>query len=207
MIRSMLRTGSMLGLAAAAGLCALPAHGDGGPSLDIIHMLTPIDSVPTKEALTSVLQSPNNEVTVLRDFALDRTLDFGMRLRAVRALPHFCPDPPTPQPTACHQAILAVLNSIDTGTDSPGQKILRRRAAIEALGAARSGLPEDVTLLADFLDDSSRDIRVAAARALRDICDPAAIEPLRRQRDAQNEVPQVVHAIEEALAALQQCGQ
>lgn len=193
------------GLIVVASLCTLPAHGDGdagSPSLDVIHALTPIDSVPTKEALTSVLQSPDNELALLAGYAVDPELDFGMRLRAVRALPHFCPE----QPAACRLAIRAVFTHIDSSADAPGQKILRRRAAIEALGAARSGNPEDVVFLADFLDDPSRDLRVAAARALRDLCDPAAIDPLQRQLAAPNEVAQVIHAVEEALAALQQCG-
>jgi HEAT repeat protein len=200
-MKRMRRTGILL----MACLCALPAHGDedaGAPSLDVIHTLTPIDTVPSKEALTSVLQSPDNELALLAGYAVDPDLDFGMRLRAVRALPHFCPE----QPAACRLAIRAVFTHIDSSADAPGQKILRRRAAIEALGAARSGLSEDVTFLADFLDDPSRDLRVAAARALRDLCDPAAIEPLRRQRDAPDEVAQVIHAVEEALAAIQQCG-
>lgn len=184
-------------------MCVLPAQGGEGPSLDIVHKMTPIDTVPTKEVLRSVLQSPSNELAVLQGYALAPQLDFGVRLRAVRALPHFCSE----QPIACRAAILGVLTDVDLAlADPPGQKLLRRRAAIEALGAAHTGRPEDTALLADFLDDPSRDIRVAAARALRDLCDRAALEPLRRQRDTTGEVPQVVHAIDEAIAAIQQCG-
>lgn len=198
----MARARGALGLGVLVGLCALPAQGqESPPSLEVIHALTPIDAIPTKEALTTALRSPTNELALLRGYALNASVDFGVRLRAVRAIPHFCPE----QPAACRLAIVDVLGDLPAG-DTPGQQILRRRAAIEALGVARSGLPEDVTLLADFLDDPSRDLRVAAIRALRDLCDPAAIEPLERQRDAEGEVAQVIRAIEGALEALGQCG-
>jgi HEAT repeat protein len=121
-----------------------------------------------------------------------------MRLRAIRSLPHFCPG----KMDVCRTAILAVL---DDETGDGGQKILRRRAAIEALAAARTGLPEDVDRLVGFLSDESRDLRVAAARALRDLCEPAGRIALT-QRLLEESVGQVKKAIEDALLAFEQCG-
>jgi HEAT repeat protein len=162
------------GVAVLVALCALPAHGQ-QPTLTpkILYGLTSIDTVTTKQDLQSILESPANELSLLRQYALGTSVDFGVRLRATRALSHFCT-----VPAECRAAIIDVLDDIDHSPDSPG-KILRRRAAIEALGAARTGNPEDVSLLLGFVDDPSRDIRVAAVRALRDLCNPAAIQPLR----------------------------
>lgn len=196
------------GVAVLVALCALPAHGQ-QPTLTpkILYGLTSIDTVPTKQDLQSILESPANEISLLRQYALGTSVDFGVRLRATRALSHFCME----QPVECRAAITAVLDDIDTSPDSPG-KILRRRAAIEALGAARTGHSEDMPLLLGFLDDPSRDVRVAAVRALRDLCNPAAIQPLRDRlrtepsRQPLEPVEQVRKAIEVAIEVLGQCG-
>jgi HEAT repeat protein len=186
--------------AIVASLCVLPARGNGPlPPLQVVHTLTPIDSVPTKEELISLLGG--NELLQLRTYALDPQIDFGMRLRAVRAIPHFCPE----QPPQCHDAIVAVFQDIETAADAPGQKILRQRAAIEALGVARAGAPGDLQLLLGFLGHSSRDIRAASARALRDLCDPAALPPLKA-RFSIDDSQQVKLAISQAVEALAQCG-
>jgi len=131
-----------------------------------------------------------------------------MRLRAIRAIPHFCGT----QPVECRDAVMAVLADIDAAPGSPGQKILRRRAAIEAfgavieaLGARQTSYAADVALLAGFLGDGSRDIRVAAARALRDLCATTAKTALE-QRKSSEQVAQVRHAIDEALDVIAQCG-
>jgi hypothetical protein len=183
-------------------LCTLPARGhDSTPTPQILHSLTAPDSLPTKEELTSLL-GPANELAALRSYALDPQLDFGMRLRATRAIPHFCPE----HPVQCHEALLAVLDDITAGNDPPGKKILRQRAAIEALGIARSGDPTaDRELLLRFLDHTSRDIRVAAVRALRDLCDRAAL-PALGQRFEKDTSAQVKLVISQAVAVLGQCG-
>lgn len=197
-------------IAVLVGLCTLPAHGQETAAeldTDILHALTSIDTVFTKQDLQVVLKSPANELAKLRQYALSN-IDFGARLRAIRAIPHFCPD----QPVACRDAIIATLDHVDADEERlPGQKILRLRAAIEALGTARTGNPDDVPRLARFLNDSSRDLRVAAARALRDLCDPAAMMPLQQRRTTElglprEQVVQVQIAIDEAMAALAQCG-
>jgi HEAT repeat protein len=193
------RRGATLGqIAVLIGLCAVPARGELSPTPQILYTLTSIDTAPTKEELESVLGNPTppEALTALVQYANGTNIDFGMRLRAIRAIPHFCAG----QLDECRSAIIAALGGTAT---TPGQQILRQRAAIEALGAARTGNPEDVALLVGFLKDGSRDIRVAAVRALRDLCDPAAIGPLELHRD---EVKQVQMAITEALTVLQQCG-
>ncbi len=84
------------------------------------------------------------------------------------------------------------------------------RAAIEALGAAglgnQGGDPNDVAVLVPFLDNTSRDIRAATARALSDLCDTQAIVPLRTRYLGET-VPQVRLAISAALRDLAQCSQ
>jgi hypothetical protein len=191
--------GTLGWLGVVAALSALPAHGEGALSPQILYTLTSSDTVPTKQDLQSVLASPDNELTLLRQYSLGTSFDFGMRLRAIRAMPHFC----TGQMAECRSAILAAL---DEHAGTPGQQILRKRAAIEALGAARTGDAEDGPLLVGYLAHDSRDLRVAAVRALRDLCDPAAIGPLQQRRLLPTEVGQVKQAIDEALGALAQCG-
>jgi len=196
------RAGPSLGrIAVLVGLCALPAHGQ-GTSLapQILYALTSIDELPTRQDLESILASPTNELSLLRQYALGSELDFGVRLRAVRALSHFCAE----SRVECREVLAGLLADPGAGS-SPGQQILLRRAAIETLGVSRTGDSRDVSLLAGFLNDGSRDLRVAATRALRDLCDPAAMPPLRTRRSIE-QVAQVIHAIDDALSVLAQCG-
>ena len=89
-------------------------------------------------------------------------------------------------------------------------------AAMEALGATRSGLQADVTLLAasELLHHPSRDVQVTDVRALRNLCSPNlcspdtcqkaanAVRPLRTNADTQ-----VDDAVNRALADLARCAQ
>lgn len=162
------------------------------------YVLTPIDTVPTKAEI----------VTLFGPTAIDNlealiagSADFGVQLRAIGALPRFCSgscssgDP--------HDSIVNVVTTVDP-TDRRGTNLLRLRAGIEALGATRSGLTSDVNRLVPFLDDASRDIRVASARALRDLCNTQAIVPLRVRYEKEL-VTQVRLAISAALRDLGQC--
>lgn len=188
----------------AVALCALPARG-ADPSPTEIHTLTPIDSVPTKDDIVR-LTGPD-AIPRLRELALSSTVDFGVQLRAIHALPSFCTptcrvDPDGP-PHPAHAAVLDVIASVSP-QDRSGRAILRLRAGLESLGLARSGDPEDVELLIPFLDDASRDIRAATARALRDLCLAEAIVPLRSRYQTE-QVAQVRLAISAALRDLNQC--
>lgn len=187
-----------LALLLAIAFGALPAHGH-HVELDqtVLHTLTPIDSVPTKESLVTILQP--NPLDRLRALAIDDGIDFGVRLRAIRAMPHFCP-------TNCRTALLEVFESIDPELNRAGKELLLLRATIEALGIARSGNPDDVPLLVPYLDHPSRDIRAATAHAFRDMCNTQAIVPLRA-RYQNEQVDQVRLAISTALRDLGQCNQ
>ncbi|MDQ3364817.1 MAG: HEAT repeat domain-containing protein [Myxococcota bacterium] len=199
-----------LGAIAVVALCALPAaHGDQASALppNVIHALTPIDSIPTKDELVTVL--PVDTVSRLAQIAQDATVDVGVRLRAIRALPQFCPIDGCARTTA-HDALRALIEDSDPAHHS-GPPILLLRAAIEALGATGSHPssepteePNDVQVLVPFLDNASRDIRAATARALRDLCDSQAIVPLRTRYLGET-VPQVRLAISAALRDLAQC--
>jgi len=192
------------GIVGVLALCALPARGEQqtlAPS--IMHALTPIDANPTKEELVRIF--PQDAITRLAQIASDPAVDFGVRLRAIRSLPHFCPLSSCDD-TLPHDTVIAILAGISPA-DHDGQTVLLLRAAIETVGVMRSGDPNDVTTLVPFLDNPSRDIRVATARALRDLCDSRAISPLRARNQVATEVPQVKVAIDNALRDLAQCSQ
>ena len=182
---------------------ALPARGE-SPQLTqkMLYGLTPINSMPTKDELMSIF--PSNTVNQLAAIARDPNLDFGVRMRAIRALPHFC-TPPCANTTP-HATLVELLPSSQTAAS--GQEVLLRRAAIEALGVMRSGDPNDVSRLVAYLSHSSRDIRAATAFALRDLCDADAVPYLRnRYNDEMGPmgVPQVRLAISAALRDLGTC--
>lgn len=195
------------GIALVLAICALPAHGNGGetaPPPEILHMLTPIDCTPTPQELTARLGPlPGDALGRLRGYALDPESDFGVRLRATRAIPHFCRS----HPQECHSALFDIFDQIEQSNDSPGKKILRYRAAIEALGAARTGEPGEpdaLPKLLPFLSHPSRDLRVSAVRALRDLCHQGAVDPLRARLEVEL-VLQVQYAISAALEVLDNC--
>lgn len=191
----------VLGLVA---LCALPARGEEIQlTKNALHALTPIDSVPTKDEITRLF--PQNTASQLATLAADTNVDFGVRLRAIRALPQFCL--PTCAGSAPHQALVALLGSVPP-SDQAGTSILLLRATIEAIGIAKSGDANDVSRLASFLDNPSRDIRAAAAFALRDLCLQTAVTPLRNRYNVEmgpTGVPQVRLAISAALRDLGTC--
>ena len=183
---------------------ALPTRAEQQPMTTKEHTLTPIDSMPTKDEIIMAL--PTNTVSQLAAIAQDGTADFGMRLRAIRALPQFCPA--TCAGSTPHATLVSLLTQNPPST-TKGKPMLLLRATIEALGVARSGDGNDVTRLVPFLDSTSRDIRAATAFALRDLCDPAAITFLRNRYNVEmgpSGVPQVRLAISAALRDLGTCG-
>lgn len=190
-----------VGIVGLIALCALPARGaEDQLTPTVKHALTPIDANPTKEELVRIF--PQDAVIQLAQIARDPSVDFGVRLRAIRSLPHFCPV------TSCvnslpHDTVVALIAGVAPG-DHSGPTILLLRAAIETLGVTRSGDPNDVTRLVPFLDNASRDIRAATARALRDLCDPQAM-PALRTRQLVETVPQVNEALDDAVRDLGQC--
>jgi hypothetical protein len=189
-------------------LCALPASGDPVQlTKDMQHTLTPIDSLPTVEEIQRVFPQPNT-VSQLATIATTNNNDnefFGLRLRAIRALPLFCPASCASSPL--HQTLVSLV--APNASEQTGKSVLLLRAVIEAIGATKSGTNDDVDLLVQYgLEHPVRDVRVATAFALRDLCNQRAVTPLRnrynREMDATG-VAQVRFAISEALRDLSTC--
>jgi HEAT repeat protein len=182
----------------------LPARGDVMQlPLPVIDALTPIDSIPSSAQLDDVFNGSAQALASLQTIALEAAPPddlVGVKLRAIRALTHYCVVPCSAGDPA-HATIVAVATSPRPADMRTGSDILVLRAAIESLGILR--VPGDVDLLIAQLQDSSRDIRAAAARALRDLGNTQAIVPLR-QRYQQESVPQVKLAISDALRVLGQ---
>ena len=183
---------------------ALPTRAEQQPMTTKEHTLTPIDSMPTKDEIIAAL--PTNTASQLAAIAQDSTADFGMRLRAIRALPQFCAA--NCAGTTPHATLISLLDQ-HTPSTTKGKPVLLLRAAIEAFGVTRSGDPNDVSRLVPYLESTSRDIRAATAFALRDLCDPDAIAFLRNRYNVEmgpTGVPQVRLAISAALRDLGTCG-
>lgn len=184
------------GLLAAVAL-ASAAHGDPS-SIDpvsaatpqVVDELTGVDFTAPRAALDDLLGA--NAVASLAAIAdADTQISPGVRLRALRALALY---PEDDARTALRAAI------VKHATASAGLDILELRAAIEALGMI--GDATDVARIVPFLDkEESRDIRAAAARALRDLGSTTAIAPLHA-RLAKEKVPQVQFWISDALRVL-----
>lgn len=200
------------GVIAVLALSGLPARGADPELLEIEkHTLTQIDSIPTKAQIeAAAAQAAEPPVQRLRDLALSSTIDFGVQLRAIRALPQFCqaqlPHCDDDSDVDMHPIRITVRDVIASvpANVQAGPSILRLRAGIESLGAVGSGEQSDVDLLVPFLDHPSRDIRFATARALRELCIPTAITPLRNRYDVES-IAQVRLAISAALGDLAQC--
>jgi hypothetical protein len=192
-------------IASAVLLCALPAQGDLAtlpPA--VVDALTQIDTVPSQATINDMFPSPQAALDNLRAIALDHTLDLGslgIQLRAIRALPAYCPQPCGD--ATIHDTLLSLIDDYVRSPRAP-QDVLRLRAAVEALGAMRSGLVADVNTLLPLLDDPSRDVRATVVRALRNTCNAQAITPLS-MRYQDEPTDQVKLAIYAALRDLRQC--
>jgi hypothetical protein len=194
------RRTSGVGIAIA---CALFSAAIAGPvsSGRVRFALTPIDSQPTTQQLNLVHNNSEQEaLDNLQDIALAQSgVDLGVQLRAVRALTQYCK-----VPCGTHEAhgTLVDLVEMPRYRDARiGRDVLVLRATIEALGVLR--VPEDIDLLVPQLQHPSRDIRTTVAHALRDLGNTQAITPLRARYMVEN-VPQVQHALSDALRVLGQ---
>jgi hypothetical protein len=188
-------------LLAAVLLCAWPAAG-ALPDVpdEVVDALTQIDTAPSTDMLNGMFPTPQAALDNLRQIALDAT-EFGVQLRAIRALPAYCPSPCTDSPV--RDTLLSLIANYSRTMHAP-QDIMRLRAAVEALGATHSRLAADVTLIRPLLDDLSRDVRATAVRALRNICHQDAITPLSMHYQSEK-TEQVKHEIYDALRDLLQC--
>lgn len=195
------------GLTLALALCALPARGDDASDLQLQRALTPIDSSPQRADLVAIAGTEAEALASIIGFAQDPSVDVGVALRAIRALPQFCAGPC--EGSAAHTAVRQVI-AANRAAVTDGVSILRLRAGIEALGAMRTSALTDVGLLALptdplLLAHPSRDIRAATAHALRDLCRRDAASPPLRKRLSAEPTPQVELAITDALRDLDQC--
>jgi HEAT repeat protein len=174
------------------------------------NTLTTIDVVPTKAQINNAYPPGTAEQDVLQNLAAiaidtESQEDIGIRLRAIHALAKYCPATPCASTDLAHQSVVQVIDAIRASDAPPtGSEILLLRAAIETLGTMR--VSTDVSTLVPLLEHPSRDIRAATARALRDVCNPQAITPLRARYNGES-TDQVKLAISEALRILGQCSQ
>lgn len=196
----------MLALAVGAG--AVAAAGTLLVSRPMIHVLTPIDSVPSTAQLEAIYGGRDAVIETLQAGALGEIVivgqdrpDIGVQLRSLRALTQYCDAPCSASPA--RDTIVAVATMPRYRDSRRGSDLLVLRAAIEALGLLR--VPSDIALLLPHLSHPSRDIRAATAHALRDLGNTQAIMPLRARAEVE-QVGQVRHAISDALRVLEQPG-
>jgi hypothetical protein len=207
-------------LAISAVLCALPASGSGvQPTPEQIDALSPIDSVPSRVHIDLAFP-PGGGLDGLIAIATDPAQDLGVQIRALRALPQYCLSMGC-SGTQVHLILVALVEGyrmlIATVPRLPPPEMLRLRAAMEALGAMRSGAQADVDLLTspELLGYPSRDVKVTAVHALRGVCSPdlcsheacaqsaAAVRALRTTTGDQ----QIDAAVNSALQELAPCAQ
>lgn len=190
-----------IAFAVVASMVAVPGAEPPATALET-DTLTLFDTLPQPKDLSTMT------IDRLRELALGSKIDTGIQLRAIRALPNYCvPDCHKVGVTLhpAHAAALEILASVPV-TERTGKAILKRRAALEAIGLIRSGDLNDLAVVAPFLDHESRDLRTTAALALRDLCLPAANNMLRTRYQSET-VAQVRLAISAALLALSSCSQ
>jgi len=197
----------LLGAACASVFALGIAFGDtalqlSNPQYDT---LTPIDSVPSSQQITTVFNNSTGDALVgLQALANPPPMsnpDRGVQLRSVRALIHYCATSPCAENDPAHVTLLAIANDAVYRDARSGSELLVLRATLESLGVLQ--IPSDLNILVPQLQHPSRDIRATAARALRDLGNTQAIGPLRARLTIET-VPQVKTAISDALRVLGQ---
>lgn len=170
-------------------------------SIPAKQALTQLDALPSTAQLEKFLGSPQDVLDKLIEFThADFADDPGVQIRAIRAIAQYC-DAPCTDASEAHVALATLITTPRYRDARAGSDLLVLRAGIEALGVLR--VPTDIDLLIPQLAHPSRDIRAAAARALRDLGNTAAIDALRG-RYGEEQVPQVELAIADALRVLGQ---
>jgi HEAT repeat protein len=169
----------------------------------VINALTPIDSVPSSQQINQAFNgSPSEALASLQQIANPSNfVDRGVQIRAVRALVHYCQTTPCTEQDPAHLTLrdIALLPKYQNARF--GSDLLVLRAAIESLGVLQ--VPQDWDVLVPQLQHPSRDIRAAVARALRDLGNTNAIQPLRARYNIETS-DQVRLAISDALRVLGQ---
>ena len=173
-------------IALGSGAFAIAAEGD---PQQVNEILSGIDFVPAKDKLDEVLggEADGDLLAIARDPA--NNTDPGIRIRAYRALVHY--------PSA--DVTDALRLAVHEHSQGEGIETLYARASIEAL--ARVSGESALSDITPLLDHPGRDVRAAAARALRGIGSVQSVPALR----ARLQVEQVVGvqlAISEAIRAI-----
>jgi hypothetical protein len=209
-------TGRLLALALV--LCALPASGDDeAMSRTASDTLAMTDAFPSRPQVDFAF-GERSAIDQLLAAINDPAQDLLLQIRAIRMLPQYCDKDPC-DTGVIHDTLAKLVGDYATRTSNGAlapADLLRLRAALEALGATHSLLASDVALLtampAPLLAHPSRDVRVTAVRALRDLCDKRCsldlckteFSTLRTLHGSESS-PQVVRAIEVALNDLATC--
>jgi len=166
----------------------------------VLDALTPVDSVATITDLELVFPETDDASRVLCSLAVSPTAgDVGLQLRAIHALTNFH-DVPGASPRQTLADLVDGHRTATTGTDA-----LILTAALRALGSHPDKQHDDAARLAASLTNPCRDVRLAAARALRDAGDPTQIGALLAQQHIEmgpRGVKEVASAIDEALQKL-----
>lgn len=164
------------------------------------QVLTQLDTLPSSAQLERVLGAPEDVIDKLSGVLQQNVDEPGLQIRAARALAQYC-DTPCTETSEAHVALATLLATPRYRDARAGSDLLVLRAGLEAIGVLR--VPSDIDLLVPHLAHPSRDIRAAAAHALRDLGNTAAIDALRG-RYGEEQVPQVELAIADALRVLGQ---
>jgi hypothetical protein len=190
-------------------LCALPAAGDSSLlSPRVVTALTSIDAVPSIDVLNDAFNTPADALANLQQLARDPAIEFGIAIRAIRALPGYCPAPPVScgTGTGVHETLIWLIDDYQALLQPSPQDLLRLRAAVEALGATHTVLDSDVDRLLPLLAHGSRDVRATVVGALRSSCNARATAALKAL-GLNEPSEQVQFAILSALQDLEHCGQ
>jgi hypothetical protein len=165
-----------------------------------VDALGAIDVVPTESQLTTALMTDqadalNTLITIASN--VDGTADPGVRLRAIQGIAKYCP----PSCAPAQAALAALISAANTNPPHAGTDLLVWRAALESIGPLRSTDETTLNLVLSALDFGPRDVRAAAAHALRDLCNSNTIVPLHKALTSE-QVDEVRIAISEALRVL-----
>lgn len=184
---------AFLAVALAAATAGLAHRVSAGEPLwlaaaGIDDLLSGVDYVPDKPELDEALGDPPEDELIA--IATSDATDPGVRVRAYRALAHYPTDP-------TRVVLMTAIASYQEATSGP--EVLYLRAAMHSL-AAVSGA-NAVLVLDDLLYSSSRDIRADAALALGETGSGTAV-PLLHARRTEEQVAQVIWAIDEAIRML-----
>jgi HEAT repeat protein len=172
---------------------------EGVPNPTHLETLIPGQTLPNLLAIAAYPGPDTGDVA--KNEAQARNL-VPIRLRAIRAASMFDlvgSDPLIQTRRATFQALLTANSS-----RASGHGVLLARAALESLGKVGGAQdPTLVTAITASLGHPSRDVRIAAARALREMGAATAVDALRRQQ-AREFSPGVRLVIEAAIQALNQ---